>query len=120
MTRGADTEEAAYTLPTGELRISIIEDSYASKRGWIPGEKLYQMADYTSQKMSVADYSDEYKQCIEQGKRFVIKDEDSVVFERKQVSKRVPVKSLLPDVSIPDRTCNVQLEVQNLEPYFDD
>ena len=66
------------------------------------------------------DYSDEYKQCIEQGKRFVIKDEDSVVFERKQVSKRVPVKSLLPDVSIPDRTCNVQLEVQNLEPYFDD
>ena len=61
MTRGADTEEPAYTLPTGELRISIIEDSYASKRGWIPGEKLYQMADYTSQKMSVADYSDEYK-----------------------------------------------------------
>ena len=51
----------AYTLPTGELRISIIEDSYASKRGWIPGEKLYQMADYNSQKMSVADYSDEYK-----------------------------------------------------------
>jgi hypothetical protein len=61
LTRGAEAEEPAYTLPTGELPISIIEDSYASKRGWIPGEKLYQMADYTSQKMSVADYSDEYK-----------------------------------------------------------
>ena len=65
------------------------------------------------------DYSEEYKQCIEQGKRFVIKDEDSIVFKRKQVSKRVPVKSLLPDVSIPNRTCNVQLKVQNLEPYYD-
>ena len=59
MTRS--TTEPAYTLPTGELRIATVEDSYASQRNWISGEKLYQMADYNAQKMSVADYTDEYK-----------------------------------------------------------
>lgn len=56
-----DTNELAYTLPAGELRIATVEDSYASQRNWIPGEKLYQMADYNAQKMSVTDYTDEYK-----------------------------------------------------------
>ena len=59
MTSG--TNEFAYTLPAGELRIATVEDSYSSQRNWIPGEKLYQMADYNAQKMSGADYTDEYK-----------------------------------------------------------
>ena len=58
-TRGISME---YTLPTTELKISVIEDSYAAIRGWVVGEKLYQMSDYSSQIMSVADYSDTYKE----------------------------------------------------------
>ena len=59
------------------------------------------------------DYSDEYKRCLSQGKKFVIKDENSVVFKRQCVSKRVPVKvegfpSYRQDIL-------VQLPVQNLE-----
>lgn len=50
-----------YTLPTKELKISVIEDSYASQRGWIPGEKLYALDEYTSMKIPASDYSDEYK-----------------------------------------------------------
>lgn len=66
----------------------------------------------------VGRYSDEYLNCIEKGIKYVIKDEDSQVYKRQVVSKRVHVKSLLLDVSIPNRTCNVQLKVQNLEPYY--
>lgn len=51
-----------YTLPTTDLKISVIEDSYAAIRGWVVGEKLYQMSDYSSQKMTVADYSDSFKE----------------------------------------------------------
>jgi len=51
----------AYTLPTGEMKIGAIEDSYASIRGWVPGEKLYMMNDYTPMKMTVADYDSEFK-----------------------------------------------------------
>lgn len=54
--------EAPYTLPTKELVISNIEDSYANIRGWVEGEKLYQMDEYLSQKMSVDDYSLDYKE----------------------------------------------------------
>ena len=50
-----------FELPKVEPEISIIEDSYANKRGWIPGEKLYQMADYEQMKMAVADYPDDYR-----------------------------------------------------------
>ena len=50
-------------LPSEELlRISTIEDSYASVRGWIPGEKLYQMADYEQLKMSVGDFPEDYRE----------------------------------------------------------
>ena len=39
-------------------------ESFASKRGWLPGQKLYGMsgADYESWKQSAEDYSAEYKQ----------------------------------------------------------
>ena len=53
--------EVSYTLPSGTPTIGKIEDSYASIRGWINGEKLYQMNEYQSQKMIVSDYSAEYK-----------------------------------------------------------
>ena len=51
-----------YSLPSTELSISVIEDSYASIRGWIEGEKLYQMGDYSSQKMTATEYTPEYKE----------------------------------------------------------
>jgi hypothetical protein len=51
-----------YVLPSGEFSIENIEDSYSNIRGWVNGEKLYQMNDYSSQKISVADFSDEYKE----------------------------------------------------------
>lgn len=59
ITRTITTE---YTLPSEEPVIGIIEDSYANMRGWIPGEKLYQLSDYTNQKITVSDYPDEYKE----------------------------------------------------------
>lgn len=49
------------TLPEGTPVIGAIDDSYASIRNWNPGEKLYQLSDYTTQKISVSDYSDEFK-----------------------------------------------------------
>ena len=62
------------------------------------------------------DFSNEYKAAIEEGKRFVIKDEDSVVCTRGCVCKRVPLKT---EVSpLYKRDVLVQLSVDNLEPYF--
>ena len=58
-------------------------------------------------------YSDMYKKYIEEGKTFVIKDEDSRVYKHQCVSKRVPVQST-------GRSATVQLPVQNLEQYFED
>jgi len=59
------------------------------------------------------EYSDEYLECIEKGMTFVIKDEDSVVFNRQCVSKRVSVQGT-------SRTTLVQLPVENLEEYWED
>ena len=63
-------------------------------------------------------YSDMYKKYIEQGKTFIIKDENSQVYKRQCVSKRVPVK--IDDFPSYDRLTLVQLPVQNLKPYFED
>lgn len=75
---------------------------YATKNRNIP---------YTS-----GDLSNEYKAAIEEGKRFVIKDEDSVVCERGCVCKRVPLK--IEASPTYNRDVLVQLSVDNLEPYF--
>ena len=56
-------------------------------------------------------YSDEYKDAIKEGKRFVIKDEDSVVFKHKCVNKLVPIQGT-------GREATVQMPVKNLEPYI--
>ena len=51
-----------YTLPEVELKIGVIEDSYASERGWISGEKLYSMSDYSAQVMTPKPYTDSFKE----------------------------------------------------------
>ena len=48
-----------YELPAVEPEIGVIEDSWASQRGWLPDEKLYGMSDYSAQKMSVENYDSE-------------------------------------------------------------
>ena len=63
-------------------------------------------------------YSDMYKKYIEEGKTFIIKDEDSKVYERQCVSKRVPVK--VDDFPSYNRLTLVQLPVQNLEKYYEE
>lgn len=59
------------------------------------------------------EYSDEYKKCLKEGKTFIIKDENSQVFKRKCVTKRVPIAGVRTrkDVAI-------QLAVKGLEEYF--
>ena len=61
-------------------------------------------------------YSDEYLECLEDGVRFVIRDEDSVVYKRQCVCKRVPV---MHNGKFLERDTLVQLKVENLEAYFD-
>ena len=63
------------------------------------------------------DYSEQYLQSVAEGKEFVIKDEDSVVFKRQCVCKRVPVKG----VGVYARrgqTTLVELPVENLRQYW--
>ena len=50
------------TLPTGEFTLAGSIDSYASDRGWIPGEKLYYMSDEdnAAQKMTATSYSEDF------------------------------------------------------------
>ena len=57
-------------------------------------------------------YTNEYEEAIKEGKRFVIKDEDSVVFKHKCVTKRVSIQGT-------GREASVQMPVQNLEQYFE-
>lgn len=52
------TLSQTYDIPTTTPVIGKINDSYANTRGWIEGEKLYELNDYSGQKMSVNDYSD--------------------------------------------------------------
>ena len=61
------------------------------------------------------DYSDLYKQYLEEGKSFVIMDDDSVVYNRMSASKRVPV--LLDGKPMGMDRC-AQVRVKNLEPWF--
>ena len=58
-TRG---ETEVYKIPEGEFAIGKIEESWAAQRNWIPGEKLYMLADddYSRMKMDAPAFSDEY------------------------------------------------------------
>ena len=64
------------------------------------------------------DYSDLYKQYLAEGKSFVIMDEDSIIYKKPVVCKRVPLK--MDGSPIRRHDCLVQLRVKNLEPWFDD
>ena len=62
-TRGEDwdlTQELNLTLPSGEYKIAGSEESYASLRGWNPGEQLYFMDNYGDQAMAAEGYSAEF------------------------------------------------------------
>ena len=61
------------------------------------------------------DYSDLYKQYLEEGKTFVIMDKDSVVYKRMCASKRVPI--LLDGRPMGKDRC-VQLRAKNLERWL--
>ena len=63
------------------------------------------------------DYSDLYKQYLAEGKSFVIMDENSIIYKRQVVCKRVPLKM---DGRPIGRDYPAQLRVKNLEPWFDD
>lgn len=60
-------------------------------------------------------YSDEYKGAVSKGVSFVIMDEDSVVYKRQCVCKRVPL--MMDGVGL-RRDTLVQLDVENLKPWF--
>lgn len=62
-------------------------------------------------------YSDDYLKCIAEGTHFVIKDEDSLVYKRQCVCKRVPLR--LDDFPDYHREVLVQKSVENLDQYFD-
>ena len=58
---GTRTITTNFTLPSIVPTIESIESSYAVQRGWLESEGLYQIANYEGLKMSVDDYSDEFK-----------------------------------------------------------
>lgn len=61
------------------------------------------------------EYSDLYKQYVAEGKRFVIRNKNSLVFKRQCVSKRLPLR--LPDFPSYHREVLVQMPVENLDEY---
>lgn len=68
------------------------------------------------------EFSEMYLKAIEDGKKFVIKDDESKVYKRSSVSARVFAKSELDgDVYISDRACLVQLDldIDNFIDYFE-
>ncbi len=61
------------------------------------------------------DYSDLYKKYIEEGKSFVIKDVNSVIYKRQCITKRVAVPK---DLNSPRHDYLVQLPAKNLLDYY--
>ena len=101
-----------------EKKDIIFFDSDAEFEDWAVAP--YATIKYTKNRnipYTSGDLSNEYKAAIEEGKRFVIKDEDSVVCKRGCVCKRVPIK--IESFPLYKRDVLVQLRVDNLEPYFD-
>ena len=95
----------------------ILFDSDAEFEDWAVAP--YATIKYTKNRnkpYTSGDLSNEYKAAIEEGKRFVIKDENSVVCKRGCVCKRVPIK--IESFPLYKRDVLVQLSVDNLEPYF--
>ena len=55
-----------YSYPGDEFKIGKIEDSWAAQRDWVPGEKLYMLADedYTKLQMTAPAYTKEYNDIV--------------------------------------------------------
>jgi hypothetical protein len=66
------------------------------------------------------DYSDMYKEYLQQGLIFMIKDENSVVCKRQCVCTRVPLIMEGEGRVRSRRDVPIQLPVENLEMYFSD
>lgn len=49
---------SSIVLPTGEFSITNTVESFASQRGWLPGQILYESS---NEKISVSDYNDSFK-----------------------------------------------------------
>ena len=62
-TRG---ETDVYSYPNGEFKIVKSDDSWAAQRNWVPGEKLYMLADeaYTRLQMDAPKYTNEYNDIL--------------------------------------------------------
>ena len=63
-TRGTIGTTETYSIPTGTPVIGNAIKSYANTRNWVQGEMLYELNDYSSQKMKATDYSDEEKESL--------------------------------------------------------
>ena len=63
------------------------------------------------------EYSDLYKKAIEEGKRFVIKDENSQVYKHQCVCKRVIVPKTDDYVAPARKDVLVQLPIENLDEW---
>ena len=61
------------------------------------------------------DYSDIYKECVKEGKLFVIKDRNSKVYKRQAATKRVPLND--PNSPARRETVLVKLKVQNMRQW---
>lgn len=59
-------ETDVYTYPTGDFKIGNTIDSWAAQRNWVPGEKLYTLADedYSKLQMTAPKYSNEYNDIL--------------------------------------------------------
>lgn len=57
-TRGSYNYEPL--LPKGTFTIAAEEPSYANERGWNPGEKLYQLSDYSGLCISTPGFTDDF------------------------------------------------------------
>lgn len=63
------------------------------------------------------EYSDLYKKAIEEGKKFVIKDENSQVYKHQRVCKRVLVPKADDFAKRMRKDVLVQLHVENLDEW---
>ena len=54
-------QDDGIVLPTGEFKLSAAIPSYANKRGWVPGELLYEMSEenYQQMKMTPLAYNEQ-------------------------------------------------------------
>lgn len=62
-TRGTALSQT-YDIPTTTPVIGKVIDSYASERGWVTGEKLYELDDYSGQEMDVNNYTDDESETL--------------------------------------------------------